>query len=414
MPGQHDIQNFMTPVGGASGNELWASNVDLHLSVVDMDPVLWAILKKDRGFLGSIGGPVGTPAHNAKIEWIEGELNPDVITADYTFADDAADNLVISLVGIETATVARIKRALRTGTILKPRVAGSDFIYQVDSQVIGSTTITITAYASKGAGNSDADGSIIWDIIGHPLPPGSDVTDDISRPRDVQENYLQIFERAVGIDKMRQSIRMYTVPDEIKLQSMHRLIELHNELNKCCINMDSGSDSVNQDRPTMQGIRAQIENKANSDTYKDLSAIPLTISSINDMLEKMWDQGGIAPTDRLNIMVNSFQHRQISSFSEDIVRTRLADKTAGTIITEIQGDIGPVLNVVLDRHMPVDSFCLYSSNKVKLRHGQGDQFQLVPMGLKGRRISWQLSGSYSLMNMNAGVSSGWAYNLTTS
>lgn len=412
MAGQHDIQNFMTPVGGASGNELWAANVDLHLSVVDMDPVLWAILKKDRGFLGSIGGPVGTPAHNAKIEWIEGELNPDVLTADYTFADDTADNLVISLVGVDSATAARIKRSLREGTILKPE--GTTFLYQVDAQGFGSTTITITAYASKGAGNSDADGSRVWQIIGHPLIPGSDVTDDISRPREVQENYLQIFERAVGIDKMRQSIRMYTVPDEVKLQSMHRLIELHNELNKCAINMYPGAASVNQDRPTMGGLRSQIEDKGNSDTYKNLSAVPLTISIINDMLEKMWDQGGIAPTDRMNILVNSFQHRKISAFSEDIVRTRLADKTAGTIITQLQGDIGPILNVRLDRHMPTDSFSIYPSGKVKLRHGQGDQFQLVAMGLKGRRISWQLSGSYSLMIMNAGVSSGWGYNLTTS
>ena len=411
MPGQHEIQPFMTPVDGATGNEIWSGNVDQRLSVIDMDPVLWAILKKDRGFLGSIGGPVGAPAHNAKIEWLEDELNPDVITASYDYQDDTTDVLTISKVGVDDDTPANIARSLRVGSILKP--ANSDFLYQVVT-VVGDDTVTITEYASKGIGDTSLNASRVWQIIGHPLVPGSDVTDDISRPRVQKENYLQIFERAVGIDKMRKSIKMHTVPDEVKLQSMRRLMELHNELNKCALNMYAGSNSVNQARPTFNGFRAQVEAKANLDTWKDIGSVPLTSTIINTMLEKMWDAGGIDSGDTLNIIVNSFQHRQISAFTDDIVRTRQSDKSAGTIITQIQGDIGPILNVVLDRHMPQDCFGLYSSQKMRLRHGAGDQFQLVAMGLKGRRISWQLSGAYSLMNMNAGVSSGWGYNLTTS
>lgn len=392
-------EGFMT----APDDTIWSSGVDQGLSVMDVSALLSMILLKDTATLGQIAVGEGKPASNIEIRWLEDSLNAVEVTAAHTYASDAGDALSITV----PITLAAVKQILRAGTVLNP--INTDYYYQVDATPTGSdpSGTTITAYNSKGKGSSVT--STQWRVVAMPFTEGADASDDISKARILRKNYTQILERTIKITKTRRNVDMYAVRDEVKHQTKMRMFEIKRELNQSVLTGQGNATVGDSLVRTMKGVRQQIEDLGNTDTYKNAGGADFTEDTLNTLVKSMFDLGGLDETSKALLIVPSIQQEKISQFNEDIIRTKQSDKQSGAHITQIQTRLGIILDVVLDRWMPADSVSIVDASRANLRHLQGDQFFLEQLAKTGRTETWELSGQYSLELRNAGEAHSWMY-----
>lgn len=79
-----------------------------------------------------------------------------------------------------------------------------------------------------------------------------------------------------------------------------------------------------------------------------------------DLLQAVWESGGIMESDTATIMANGFQKRRLTKAFISDANYQEATRTVGGVrVTTIETDFG-VLNVMLNRHMPTDEVAVVS------------------------------------------------------
>jgi uncharacterized protein DUF5309 len=86
----------------------------------------------------------------------------------------------------------------------------------------------------------------------------------------------------------------------------------------------------------------------------------LTEDLILDLLQKVWENGGIMVSETATLMCNAFQKRQLTEiFITSKNYQELSRNVAGVSLTTFETDFGR-LNIMLNRHMPTDQVVVVS------------------------------------------------------
>jgi hypothetical protein len=133
------------------------------------------------------------------------------------------------------------------------------------------------------------------------------------------------------------------------------------------------------------------------DVYKT-SAI--SVDALGDLMQQVYDNGGITEQETATIITNSAGKRQISDAYANAYGkfTETSRMLAGVAVTTIQTDFG-VLNVMLDRHVPQGTLLLVSMEQcapVFLEVPGKGHFFAEPLAKTGATDRTQLYGEVGL------------------
>lgn len=143
---------------------------------------------------------------------------------------------------------------------------------------------------------------------------------------------------------------------------------------------------------------------------------PLTEDLVLDLLQMVWENGGIMESDTATLVCNAFQKRQLTDIFITQKNYQEMSRTVGGVrVQTIETDFG-TLNLMLDRHMPAAQMAVVSLEQCmpvfQEIPGKG-HFFAEPLARVGAKDRSQLYGEVGLMYGNERAH-GKITNLTTS
>lgn len=401
----------LTPSTGFMTANAFVSGSLTKLDEIDCSAVLKAVLMSDRELLGHI--KMGPPAHNIEFQWIEDALNPCTFEASM---DDASVSLTIHTTFSATASVANM---LREGAIIAPldNIVDADFMIRITS-AIAATACVCASYGSTTWTSVSA--TVTWMVVASPYKDTDDASEDISLGRTGRRNFMQVFERAVGIDQTRKNISMLAISDELQHQIKLRTLEIKRELDLSVIQgiayHNGTAYTADYNLRTMMGIISMIRDpnfdKTREDTMVTDIEGALTVGVINDLAYKIYEAGGLDESSDPIIVVSPKQQRIISAMEKDIRRVEQGERQVGYYRDVFLSDMGREFPVVMDRWFPTDKLLILDRSRVFLRALRGDAWHMEKMAKTGRHEKWQISGQYGLELHNPDACHGLLIDLT--
>jgi hypothetical protein len=141
----------------------------------------------------------------------------------------------------------------------------------------------------------------------------------------------------------------------------------------------------------------------------------LSEAYVLDLLQTVWENGGIQESDTATLVANAFQKRQLTDIFVTQKNYQEASRTVGGVrVQTIETDFG-TLNIMLDRHMPTDEVAVVSLEQCMPVYqeipGKG-HFFAEPLARTGATDRTQLYGEVGL-KYGAETAHGKITNLTT-
>jgi len=177
-------------------------------------------------------------------------------------------------------------------------------------------------------------------------------------------NFTQIIEKTARVSGTSQASSRYAISDLVADQIEQRMVEWKTDAEHALLRGSNASGNASDTARRMDGLL----NAVTTNVTDFGSALTMSETPLNDLLETVWDAGG-KPRDAL---VNGFLKRRISSFSgnaqkrfdqndREVVNTiAIYDSDFSTISIQLSRDIpngaGANTIVVLDRDMFAKSF----------------------------------------------------------
>jgi len=142
----------------------------------------------------------------------------------------------------------------------------------------------------------------------------------------------------------------------------------------------------------------------------------LTEDMVLDLLQMVWENGGIQESETATLICNAFQKRQLTDIFITQKNYQESSRNVGGVrVTTIETDFG-TLNLMLNRHMPAAELAVASLEQCRPVYqeipGKG-HFFAEPLALTGAKERTQLYGEVGLMYGNERTH-GKITNLTTS
>lgn len=226
-----------------------------------------------------------------------------------------------------------------------------------------------------------------------------------ARVRQFAHNVVQIAHETVEVSYTKQAAvgqmdsQVLTpgasnVGDEMSFQTAAALRQIARDLEYAFIN---GAFAEPADNVTPRKTRGLLE--AISTNVVDLAGATLTRTHVENLLQEVWDNGGIAEGDTRTIVVNSSLKRQLTkAYITDADFAEQTRNVGGANVQTIETDFG-LLNIMLDRYMPVDELAVVSMEELApvflLIPGKGFLFQ-EPLGKTGSSDAEQIYGEVGL------------------
>lgn len=156
------------------------------------------------------------------------------------------------------------------------------------------------------------------------------------------------------------------------------------------------------DNSTARQTRGILEAITTNAIVKDGGAgapAALTEDDILDLLQLVWESGGIQESETATLMCNAFQKRTLTDlFITQKNYQEMTRNVAGVRVTTIETDFGR-LNLMLDRHMPTDEVAVVSLEQCmpvfQEIPGKGHMFA-EPLARTGATDRTQLYGEIGL------------------
>ena len=195
---------------------------------------------------------------------------------------------------------------------------------------------------------------------------GANAPTATSRVRAQVYNICQIVQEAVEISYTKlAAVGQYgtgvnvdgvnPVTNELSWQLEQHLKQVARDIEYSMINGEVQIPSDNTSERKMRGILEAI-----STNVSDASGAALTETLILDLMQDVWDEGGISEQGTATIMCNSYQKRQLSKIFLKDRNTDPDSRTVGGVnLQTIETDFGR-LNVMLNRYMPTTSVAVVS------------------------------------------------------
>ncbi len=124
-----------------------------------------------------------------------------------------------------------------------------------------------------------------------------------------------------------------------------------------------------------------------------------------DLMQKVWEAGGISDSQTAAILCNGYQKRRLTQrFISDGVYQQSSRTVGGVSVDTIVTDFGE-LNVILDRHMPADVVAVVSLEQCRPHvlavPEKGTGFFMEELAKTGASNRWQFYGEIGLEYGNA-------------
>ena len=350
---------------------------------LDLSDELAAIIRADNtAFLSRV--PMVGVATEVEHSWMEDALNPNSATC-----AEALDNSETTL-SVASGHGARFK----VGTLFTLDVAGFTEVMQVTA-ISGDDLTIVRGYGSTSAqaGTAGTDDSIR--IIAHPAQESQDPPADESRLRVKVSNYTQIFQRGIQVSHTLRSIRLAGVSDEYAYQVARRLQEIERELDSSIVagikSADTGSDT------SLRSMGGILEFASQSGGNVTTTSEALSMDVVNAMAEQIWNDGGVPNF----ILVSGTGKRTISTFDQAYRRQDYNSATAGYVVDRLITDMGFMLDVIVDPHMPSDAVVIGDINLINVVPLQNDAMRAEDLAKTGRSYKGQVTGQYTVEFRNA-------------
>lgn len=324
-------------------------------------------------------------APGTKYEWLCDTYSP---TSDVLTTAGAADSTTTTLVATD----------------------GSKFhvgdVILVDAEKIWVSAIstnTLTVVRNFGGTQAvHADSSVAY-IVSNARLEGANSSDSHYTQPTSMYNYSQTLHEMIEVSRTDDRIKRYGIPNLVQYEIDKKMDQLKMKLTKLPYYGERNVGSATAAR-SAGGLDTFIAsaNKTN------LSSTALTLDSIEDMVQTVWDAGGNPSL----LVCGGFNKRKIVSFFEGAVRTERSEKLGGVTIDKIQTAMGPQLDVLVDRHCPTSKVYILTPDLVS--YVTIDEFFYEELGKNGDTAArGQIVGEYGFALAND-THHGLIYGTTTS
>ncbi|MBP2320484.1 hypothetical protein JOF56_000869 [Kibdelosporangium banguiense] len=244
-------------------------------------------------------------------------------------------------------------------------------------------------------------------------PEGADAPNAESRVRGQDRNVLEIHQETVGVTYTRQATQTMfagtgspnpnaasigganAVGNEMDWQTRQSLVQIARDVE---VGFLVGKMQEPTDNSTVRKTKGIIE-ATKTNVITNAQPAPLTERMVLDLLQKVWENGGIQISETAALMCNAWQKRVLTN--EFITKKNYREESrniAGVTVTTIETDFGR-LGIMLNRYMPADTVQVASLDQcapVLLETpGRGFLFS-EPLGKTGASDKAQIYGEISL------------------
>ncbi len=245
-----------------------------------------------------------------------------------------------------------------------------------DIKLVSPTDTPLTTLLmSKGATVPATDITVTWrerklnETRGTLKKEGDGIGEAIKSSRSTLSNVCQIIEKVIEVSGTAEAVGETTFEDEL----IDRLIEVKRDMEWYFLNGVRAEENESTPRQ-MNGL----VNLVNNDNVVDGTA-GLSESLIEDTLYQLWTHESVK---EYYAFVNKDVKRQINDLYRNSENVRInvsqgMDQSVGITVQRIVSDFG-TLNLVLDRHMDVNTMLIVNLDQVQIAELRGTFFEMLP------------------------------------
>jgi len=329
-------------------------------------------------------GDSGIEATNQLHEWLRDQLNPTVLTLGANVASSAATGFAVAVAD---------SGHLKAGQILESENDGkANHEHMLITSIFGANTIIVDRAVAGTSATSHTSNNAVA-ILGSAQLEGDDPSRDISSDRERITNLTQIFEARVQISGTKSAVNNVGVPSEIDHQVAQRLSELLRQYEKSIIRGRKLVNTVQSTgRRTLAGMVGSVTQTQSLGTFVS--------SGLDDLLQKVWDQGGNPDL----VLLNAALKRTANLFQGSAVRANQADRVFVRQTDVYEGFKGQQM-LMLNRWMDPNKVLAGEKKRVRTVPMRGRSFFADTLGKTGDRRDIQLIGEYT---MELGHANAWS------
>ncbi|WP_101788654.1 SU10 major capsid protein [Nonomuraea indica] len=238
---------------------------------------------------------------------------------------------------------------------------------------------------------------------------GAEAPTEEERVRANVSNIVQIHQETVGVSWTKlaatqakagiNSSERNTIVNELDWQVEQMLKQMVRDIEFSFIQGTYAKPANNTTARQTRGILPAIT----TNVITNGTAAALSEDMVLDLLQMVWENGGIQEADTATIMVNAFQKRQLTNIFITQKNYQEVSRTVGGVrVTQIETDFG-TLNIMLNRHMPTAQLAVVSLEQCmpvfQEVPGKG-HFFAQPLALTGAKERTMLYGEVGLMYGN--------------
>lgn len=237
---------------------------------------------------------------------------------------------------------------------------------------------------------------------------GQDAPTPEGRVRQAAFNVLEIHQEQVQVSYTKQAATNQfaspastkfvggsnAVTDELGWQLMQEFKQIARDVEKSFI---SGTYDFPNDNNTPRKTRGLVQAVASN--VVDLASDPLTSEDVLDLMQEVWENGGIQESETRTLMVGASVKRQLTKlFVSDKGYEEQTRNVGGVNLQTIETDFGRT-NIMLNRYVPADTLIVVSLEECSPRFleipGKG-HFFAEPLAKTGSAEKVQIYGEIGL------------------
>jgi len=232
---------------------------------------------------------------------------------------------------------------------------------------------------------------------------GADAPDEDNRTRKNVKNVVQIHQEAVSVSYTKLAATgqhsganisgSNPVKDELKFQISAQIKSIARDVEFSLLNGTYAYPSDNTAPRKTRGLSSAIVTNV-----KDADGDPLTRTLLLDLIQAVWDSGGLKESVTATIIANSTQKRKLSD-ALVYAKYQGSDRNVGGVdVKTIETDFG-TLNILLNRYLPKDMIIVASLDQCQpsiLEVPQKGFLFYEPLAKTGASEKGQLYGEIGL------------------
>lgn len=207
------------------------------------------------------------------------------------------------------------------------------------------------------------------------------------KSRTREDNYTQIFSDTVEVSGSAQSIDQYGISDLYDYEKAKKQLELALQLEKALISGIKYDDGkVRQ----MNGLRQMIKTNVTN-----ASKTAVTVKLLTDVVQNVFEKGGLASGGQYAFVVPAKQKRAISELQNEKIRIVQSETSRGQVVDHLVTDFGQ-FPIVMNDNVKADEIYFVDTNRLHIRPLNDRSFHHVELGVTGDRIQGYVLGEFTL------------------